>query len=131
MQRKSLQMPSSIKSRIVAALMLSALLTGACSTTRSTDAPPPHDPPPILAQDEIIRPYVELGRIRVTREVYGILDYNVNPDIREWGMGAIRAEADKMGADAIILAEVTGVTTTYLVLPSTEFRATGIAIKFK
>jgi len=84
-----------------------------------------------LAQDEILRPYTKLGKIQVTREIYGILDYKLNPDIREWGYAAIRAEADKMGADAVISPEVTGTTTTYMFVPSTEYRATGIAIKFK
>jgi hypothetical protein len=53
------------------------------------------------------------------------------PDIREWGLRVIREEAAKMDADAVILPEVTGHSTTLLVLPTTEYRATGIAIKFK
>lgn len=102
------------------------LLLASCSTL-----PPTREPPPILAQDEIMRTYVKLGRIQVSREVYGIVDYQLTPDIREWGYSAIREEAAKMGADAVILPEVTGHTTTYLVMPTTEYRATGVAIKFK
>ena len=101
-----------------------------CSTTNQNTSPP-RDLPPILAQDELLRPYTKLGRIQITREIYGIIDYKPNPDIREWGYTAIRTEADKMGADAVILPEVTGTTTTYLLVPSTEYRATGVAIKFK
>jgi hypothetical protein len=85
---------------------------------------------PILAQDELIRPYIKLGRIQVTREVYGS-DYSLSADIKAWGLAAVRQEAEKMGADAIILPEVTGHTTTYGIIPSTEYRATGFAIKFK
>lgn len=116
----------------VAIIMLSLLLVFemGCSATNA-NTPPPRDPPPILAQDELLRPYTKLGRIQITREIYGILDYKLNPDILEWGYAAIRAEAAKMDADAVILPEVTGTTTTYLVVPSTEYRATGIAIKFK
>lgn len=85
---------------------------------------------PILTQDELIRPYIKLGRIQVTREVYGT-DYSISSDITAWGFAAIRQEAEKLGADAIILPEVTGHTTTSGIIPSTEYRATGFAIKFK
>ncbi len=86
--------------------------------------------PPVLAEDEVIRPYVKLGRIQITREAYGS-DYTMSPDIRNWGIMAVRQEAAKMGADAVITPEVTGRTITYAILPSTEYRATGVAIKFK
>lgn len=86
--------------------------------------------PPILAQDEVIRPYVKLGRIQIIREVY-ISDGMFDPDIRAWGFSAIRREAAKMSADAVIFPEVTGGRTMAVVLPSTEYRATGTAIKFK
>lgn len=102
------------------------LLIASCSTL-----PPTRELPPILGQDEILRTYVKLGRIQVSREVYGIVDYQLTPDIREWGLSAVREEAAKIGADAVILPEVTGHTTTYLVMPTTEYRATGVAIKFK
>jgi len=112
-------------SLLVPTIFLILLLT-ACSTL-----PPTRELPPILAQDELIRTYSKVGRIQVSREVYGIADYQLTPDIRAWGLSAIREEAAKMGADAVILPEVTGHTTTYLVMPTTEYRATGIAIKFK
>jgi uncharacterized protein YbjQ (UPF0145 family) len=102
------------------------LLLTSCGTL-----PPTHELPPILAQDELIRTHVKIGRIRVSREVYGIADYQLTPDIREWGLTAIREEAAKMGADAVILPEITGHTITYLIMPTTEYRATGVAIKFK
>lgn len=111
-------------------LMLLPLFVTGCSTTK-TSVSPPRELPPILAQDELLRPYTNLGRIQITREIFGILDYKQNPDIREWGYAAIRSEADKMGADAVIFPEVTGATTTYILFPSTEYRATGVAIKFK
>ena len=87
--------------------------------------------PPVIGQEELNRPYEKLGRVQSTRQVYGIVDHQTNPEILEWGLNAIREEAAKMGADAVILPEVTGHTTTYLVMPTTEYRATGIAIKFK
>jgi len=90
--------------------------------------------PPILSQDEIVRPYEKLGRIQITREVY-LVDLSLSNDLRAWGFNALRHEAAKMNADAVILPEVTGHTNTPVNLPSAfpvaEYRATGVAIKFK
>ncbi len=107
-------------------LILSTLLN-CCSIIR---LPSRNDSLPILSQDELIRPYVKLGRIQVTRETFGP-DYSLTPDIKAWGLAAVRQEAEKMGADAIILPEVTGHTTSSGLIPSTEYRASAIAIKFK
>lgn len=107
-------------------LILSTLLNS-CSTTKQASH---HDALPILSQDELIRPYTKLGRIQVTREVF-VTDYLMSSDIKAWGLAALRHEAEKMGADAVMLPEVTGHTTTSGIIPSTEYRATGFAIKFK
>ena len=114
------------KLSLLVLMPLMLVLITSCATL-----PPTGDLPPILTQDELIRSYVKIGRIQATREVYWIADHQIYPDIREWGLTAIRTEAAKLGADAVILPEVTGHTTTYLVIPTTEYRATGIAIKFK
>ncbi len=116
---------------IIACLLSLALLISGCATLGTGAAPGARDLPPILSQDELIRPYVKVGRIQITRDVYGIVDNLMTPEIREWGYTAIRTEAARMGADAVILPEVTGRSITYLVVPSTEYQATGIAIKFK
>ena len=106
--------------------LFSTMLNG-CSTTgltsRSNDLP-------IFSQNDLTRPYTTIGRIQVTREIYGA-DYVLSPDITAWGLAAIREEAEKMSADGVILPEVTGRTSTYGIIPSTEYRATGFAIKFK
>lgn len=107
-------------------LTFSAFLN-CCSTTKQTSN---NDELPILSQDELIRPYTKLGRIQVTRETYGS-DYSLSPGIMAWGLAAVRHEAEKMGADAIMLPEVTGRFTNYGIIPSTEYHATGFAIKFK
>ncbi len=114
---------------IILASLLLALIGSSCSLlpTRVTG----QNLPPILTQDELIRPYVKLGKIQITREVYGIIDPEIKPDISEWGYTAVRTEAEKMGADAVILPEVSGATATYLVIPTTEYRASGVTIKFK
>ena len=108
-------------------ILLPSTLLISCSTARHSYR---NDDLPILSQDELIRPYVKVGRIQVTREVYGT-DYSMTPDIRAWGFNALRQEAEKMGADAVMLPEVSGHTTTSGIIPSTEYRATGVAIKFK
>ena len=108
-------------------LMLLTTSLACCSMIKQTSH---NDGLPILSQDELIRPYIKLGRIQVTRETYGT-DYSLSPDIKAWGLAAVRQEAEKMGADAIMLPEVTGHTTTNGIIPSTEYRATGFAIKFK
>jgi hypothetical protein len=112
--------------RFLSVLLLLFLLGGCASFGELTSG----ELPPVLAQDEVIRPYVSIGRIQVTREVYKS-DLDLTPDIRNWGIMAIRREAAKLGADAVIQPEVTGHSITYIILPLTEYRATGIAIKFK
>jgi hypothetical protein len=108
-------------------LLAFSTLLNCCSTTKLTSH---NDGLPILSQDELIRPYIKLGRIQVSRETCGS-DYSLSPDIKAWGLAAMRQEAEQMGADAIMLPEVTGRTTTYGIIPSTEYRASGFTIKFK
>ncbi len=115
------------RSILLTVLLLLITIPTGCSTTRSNSRA---DELPILSQDELIRPYIKLGRIQVTREVYGA-DYAVSSDISAWGLSAVRQEAAKLGADAVMLPEVTGRTTTSGIFPLTEYRATGFAIKFK
>jgi len=112
---------------ILLLLFLNLFAAGCVTTPEGRQS----DPPPILAQDELFRPYTKIGKIEVTRNVYAHFDYMIMPDIREWGWSALRAEAEKMGADAVILPEVTGNTFTFMLIPSTEYRASGEAIKFK
>ena len=91
------------------------------------------DPPPVLSQDELLRPYVTLGRISIVREVY-FSDYTLEPNLYEWGIQALRAEADKMDADAVILPEINSRAITIVLFPAfpaSEYRARGVAIKFK
>lgn len=109
---------------ILLLLVLTLSITG-CATTFTGTLPP------ILTQDEIACPYNSIGKIQVSRDVYGPFDYNITPAIREWGRDALRAEAGKMGADAVIFPEISGNSFTFIFIPSTEYRAVGEAIKFK
>lgn len=111
------------------ALVMMLLLAG-CAGMDSNTRDDSSGLPPILTQDELVRPYVKLGRIQITREVF-TTDALIKTDVYDWGTAALRREAAKMGADAVIFPEVNGANSTSGLLPSTEFRATGVAIKFK
>lgn len=113
--------------KLLLILLLCSTILTSCSTSIKTSN---NFGLPVLTQEELTRPYRKLGRIKVTRETF-TTDLLLTPDIKEWGLSAVRQEAEKMGADAIMLLEVTGRTTAYGVFPSTEFQATGFAIKFE
>lgn len=83
--------------------------------------------PPILAQDEIIRPYTTLGRIRLSADMF----IARSPDPQEWGRRALREQAARMGADAVMFPEISGRPAPHLVVPANEYSATGVAIRFK
>ncbi len=114
-------------------VFLLTLLVG-CSALPITK-PYHKDLPPVLAQDELLRPYEKMGRIQITREVYfADYDLKLDPNLQEWGIKSLREEAHKMGADALIFPEVTSRQITIVMFPAfpaTEYRATGVAIKFK
>lgn len=108
-------------------MLAACVLSFGCSMIQ----PSPEGPlPPILKNDEVIRSHEALGRIQVVRETYGS-DYILTPDVYEWGFKALRREAAKMGGDAVIDAEITARTMTFGLFPTSEYRATGMAIKFK
>jgi len=112
-------------------MILLLALTG-CSAIPTT-GPSNQDLPPVLAQDELLRPYEKMGRIQIIREVY-FSDYSLSPSLQEWGLTALREEARKMGADALILPEIESRQITIVMFPAfpaTEYRAAGVAIKFK
>ncbi len=105
-------------------LVLAGLITTSCAYFKSAGPP---ELPPILAPDEIIRPYITMGRIQITIDRYGPQIENVS----QWGANALREEASKMGADAVMLPEINSRPTSYLIVPSAEYTARGVAIKFK
>lgn len=111
---------------LVFILLLSVLLSS-CSSTKQTLH---NEGVPILTQDELVRPYTKIGRIQVTRETF-LSDYLMTSDVKAWGLAAVRREAEKMGADAVMFPEITVRSTTNGIIPSTEYCATGFAIKFK
>jgi len=114
-------------SRALAPIVLFCTLSAGsgCATLRSGG-----ELPPILAQDELLRPYQRIGVIEVTRERYGH-PIDLTPADFDWGYKALREEAARLGADAVIFPEVKAEHEDYLLLPSSEMKAKGIAIKFR
>ena len=106
-------------------LLCALLFTGGCATAKHHAT----ELPPILTQDELLRPYQKIGVIEVQRERYGSYEDLTQADY-SWGYQALREEAAKIGADAVIFPEVKAEHQTYIVFPSSEMKAKGIAIKF-
>ncbi|WP_243372970.1 hypothetical protein [Geotalea sp. SG265] len=117
--------PLSAASRCLIGLLFGAVLLGGCVTFRSD-----RDLPPLLAQDEVLRPYAKMAVVRVSRERYGTSS-ELRSDDYEWAYDALRQEAAKIGADAVILPEVNLETASYLLIPSANLNARGIAIRFR
>lgn len=127
--------------QMTATLLLPALATllfTACAALH----PPAAALPPVLAQDEATKPFAKLGTIEVTRRVLGTVElpHQLAGRLQQpsdanyaWGLQALREEAAKLHADAVILPEITGETSQFYLffIPYTNFRAKGIAIRFR
>ena len=107
-------------------LLCTMLLSSGCATTGHHAG----DLPPILAQDELLRAYQKIGVIEVARERYGSPEDFTKADYG-WGYQALREEACKMGADAVIFPEIKAELQTYIFFPTSEMKAKGVAIKFR
>jgi hypothetical protein len=112
-------------------ILLFFVLSAGCSTL----APKESDTnlPVVLTQDEILRPYTQLGRIQITKNVY-LTDHDLKSNLQEWGLRSLQEEAKKLGADALMLPDISSRELALFIfpgLPAYEWRATGIAIKFK
>ena len=114
--------------RVLLPLLLACavLFAGGCATLSDHS----EELPPLLAQDELLRPYQKAASIEVHRERYGSPEDLVPADY-DWAYQAPREEAAKIGADAVILPEVTVEQQIYLLFPVSRVKAKGVAIKFK
>ena len=118
-------LPAALTRLLISAIFL---LATACATMPST-ATDERELPPILAQDEIFRPYVKLGAVEVTRERMGHVEDLTN-EADEWANEALAAEAAKLGADAVVLPEMRAEKNSYLFFPVTTIKVKGVAIRF-
>jgi len=109
-------------------LFVSALsLSSGCATTNPQKS---SNLPPVLSLEEVRRPYDRMGVITVQRERFGAPG-DLSASDYEWGYTALRQEAAKMGADAVIYPEIRGERESYVVFPTSELIARGVAIKFR
>jgi hypothetical protein len=111
---------------IALVLFFAIFIVNGCATTPK----PAGEPPPILTQDELLRPFQKIGVIEVHRERYGSRE-DLSPADYSWGYQALREEAAKIGADAVVFPEVSAELQTYIFYPTSEMKAKGIAIKFR
>ncbi len=115
-------------------VFLLTILTTACAAVPDLRTLPA-EPPPVMAMDELVQPYERIARIQVVREVY-FTDYKLSqdPNLHEWAIDALQTEAAKLGADALILPEISSEQINIAFFPSfpaTRYRAGAVAIKFK
>jgi hypothetical protein len=113
--------------RVLPALLLviAILATCGCASVKVNT----ENLPPVLAQDELLRPYHKVGVIEVNRDRYGS-PADLTPADYSWANASLQKEAAKIGADAVILPEVRVEIENYLGFPKSFMRAKGIAIKF-
>ena len=107
-------------------LVCAVLFICGCATTANRKG----ELPPLLAQDELLRPYHKVAAIEVRRERYGSPE-DLTPDDYNWAYRALSEEAAKIGADAVILFEVKVELQRYIIFPTSEVKARGTAIKFQ
>lgn len=107
-----------------------AALLAACATIPQMADETDRDLPPILAQDEIFRPYVKIGTVEVNLKRYGSIE-ELQREAEEWAHDALSLEASKIGADAVILPEVRIEKETYIIFPVIYVKGKGTAVKFQ
>lgn len=117
-----------IWNQALAALVICGVLIVAGCATTSTQ--PPEQLPPLLAQDELLRPYAKVATLEVRRTRWGHSD-DLAPDDYSWAYEALRREAARIGADAVIIPEVRVRVENYYSYPVSEMNAKGIGIKFQ
>ena len=121
-------LPSKRQRRVLALVsgLLGALLLSGCAGGGHYR----RELPPVLSQDQFPREFVKIGQVTVTRERYGSPEA-LGPADYEWAYQALREEAAKIDADAVILPEVKVQSSTYLLFPSSEIAARATAIRFR
>ena len=107
-------------------LVCALLFTCGCATMSNHS----EELPPLLAPDELLRPYQKAASIEVRRERYGSPE-DLTPADYNWAYQALREEAARIGADAVILPEVKVEQHIYLFFPVSHMKAKGVAIKFR
>ncbi|HBG06553.1 MAG: hypothetical protein A2075_17575 [Geobacteraceae bacterium GWC2_58_44] len=116
------------KRGVPALLLVCAVMfaCGGCAATSTRN----EQLPPLLALDELLRPYQKVATIEVRRVRYGSPS-DLTPADYDWAYQALRQETSRIAADAVIFPEVRVELQRYLFFPVSEMKAKGIAIKFQ
>jgi hypothetical protein len=96
----------------------------------ATILPYPQPQPPVLAQDEVKKPYIKIGVVECSKESFGSIDALAPADY-DWAYGELREAARRIGADAIITPELRVEQDTFILFPTSTIKAKGIAIRFR
>jgi uncharacterized protein YbjQ (UPF0145 family) len=112
-------------SRILAGGVLLAALVGCAGVPTTAD---PY--PPILSAEEIPRAYVKLAVLDVHNDRFGAVE-GLAPADYAWAHQALREEAARIGADAVIQPEVRVEVSSFLFFPRSEIHARAIAVRFR
>ena len=115
------------QARLAILLVCALFFSAGCATTTDEQT---GQLPPILAQDELLRPYQKVASIEVRRARYGSPS-DLTPADYDWAYQALRLEGNRIGADAVITPEVRVELKRYLFYPVSRMNARGIAIKFQ
>ncbi|GAB7027592.1 YbjQ family protein [Geotalea toluenoxydans] len=111
--------------RYLACVLLLVLFISGCAIFKAE-----MDLPPLLAQDEVVRPFTKLAVVQVSRQRFGT-SYDLKTEDYGWAYEALREEAAKIGADAVIFSEVKLEASSYLLFPMATVDARGTAIRFR
>lgn len=113
-------------SRFLLVVVCAASLLTGCRTTPASVM----EMPPVLAQEEILRPYQQVAVLEVQRKRYGSPE-DLTPEDYTWVYDALRKEANRLGADAVIFPEVKVEVDNYYFFPTSIMRGKGTAIRFE
>lgn len=114
-----------MKMRILLAVLVVSGLLSACVSFQSSVVLPA-----VVKGEELAgRGYERIGTVQLTRERFGADVLSV--DDYSWAQAALQAEAAKIGADAILVPELSIRENTFMLIPCTEIRARATAIRFR
>lgn len=114
---------------LAAAIFFSCGCSGVKVQKQEQEQEQPQSLPPVLRQDEVLRPYHKVAEIEVRRDRYGSTS-DLTPEDYNWAYVALEQEAARMGADAVILPEVKVELEKFIIFPTSRMTARGVAIKF-
>lgn len=109
--------------------LLSLLALTACMRIETLDKRVTPADPPIMSIESVQKPYVKVATIQTARRVLGSIN-ELDADDLEWGYRALRKEACRVGADAVLFPEISTDFRSFSLIPYTVIKAKAIAVRF-